>query len=217
MIIVDRDGKEIRLVEAVKFDEHGNLVYKWGQVSQKMEQVLADIMKTPEGVAYLSKFAKAGQIIGGHLFEQNGEFHDQQFVFVDVSLRERDLGDRSNVPYFVEGFYDSRVSEGRVQAFVQVMTFMHGDKYDAGETTAHEAFLHGYQAENEMRAFKRGGKAAFDAERAKDPEGHKDHKALASKDAKHPGYRLYNAIRNALKKVDKNYEPAFEKGGEKKQ
>ena len=50
-----------------------------------------------------------------------------------------------------------------------------------------------------------------------DPGGHGDHNALGSRDMKHPGFRLYNAVRNALQKVDKKYAPAFEEGGKKKQ
>jgi RHS repeat-associated protein len=207
---IDPNGKEIFLLNAVDIDHTGNYIYKEGQVSAKTMKVLTDIMKTDEGLQYFSQFAKKGQTIAGHTFTEDGKYSSHDLTIQDFSLTEFD--GKSNIPIAVEGAHVSRINENdkKVEIYIQIMSFAQ-DEGEVANTAAHEMQLHGYNGKNLIEAYKKGGKAAYDRERAKDPSGDKDHAALKNKDLKHEGYRRFTNIKNQLIKINKIYIKAFEK------
>ncbi|WP_159190589.1 hypothetical protein, partial [Klebsiella pneumoniae] len=73
LLFVDVDGKDIILYNAYAIDKStGQLIYKFNEVSKKLENVLKEILKTPKGYAFLSQFAKKGQTIAGVTFNETG-------------------------------------------------------------------------------------------------------------------------------------------------
>jgi hypothetical protein len=206
ILYMDILGDTIKLLEATDIDYSGNYIYKKGQVSSKTQSMLEDVMKTDEGRAYFAQFAVKGQKIGGHTFTENGKYSKQNLTIQDFSLSEYDW-DNTGVPIVNEGTYVSRVSKKNknVDVFIQLMSFSHSSKYDLGETFAHEAFLHGTDGIKEIEAFLKGGEAAFETEKKKDPGGEKDHAALDQRDTKHAGYLKYLNFMNQMGKLSPNY------------
>ena len=95
------------------------------------------------------------------------------------------------------------------------MSFSHNNKYDLGETAAHEMQLHGFKAADEVKAFETGGAAGFKKEKM-NSSGTVDHTALNNNNMKHQGFRRYENMKNQLSGIDPKYKPNFDKAEQKK-
>ena len=198
---IDPDGRTIVLRELVDLTGAG-AKYNQGQVSDMTQQSLVDMMKTDAGLAFFGQFAKAGQIIGGHEFKEDGKFASHDLVFTDVSLSEMS----GENPYAADGSYSLWSNGENVSVMISVNSFARGDKYSIGEAISHEIHLHGYKAGEGIRTFENGGKTALDNIKN---TGQSDHTAYMNKNLSHPGYKLYNLQRQQLFKVDPKYESIF--------
>jgi len=213
IIFLDPDGNEVRLINAVDINNQGDYVYQEG-VSSKVESLLEDLVNTSEGLAYIGQFAKAGQIVGGHKFESDGEYSDHDLIIQEFSLSKYQ-GDQ--IPITVEGANITRENKekGKTETFIQLMSF-NKDKVKLGETAAEEMILHGSNDEKEIKAYEAGGEKALDAERKKNSFGKNDHKAFNTKDKNHKGYRRYCNTRDQLIKRDANYKKSFDEAEKNK-
>ena len=191
IMLVDPDGREIVLYELVKYNKKGTgYLARQGQVSKVTEAALLDMLKTEEGKAYLSQYAKAGDKIGTYVFAEDGKLSDRTLEIRDISLSEES---GQIVPSGKAGNIKTVEENGKITTTVRIWS-QRMDKYQAGETLSYEMLLHGYDT-------------ALDKEGA----AKKDHTALKEKNTKHKGYVRYNNIRNQLKKIDLKYEDAFKK------
>ncbi len=201
---VDLLGDTIHLYQCKDYSVSGNPIYTKGSVSTKLNEVLTDVMKTKEGREYFQKFAVKDQTIGGYTFKENGEFSNHELTIQEFSLSEFDWSNRA-VPISNQGYYDSRISrDGKnVEAFIQIMTWEE-NKYQLGETFAHEAFLHGGPGLSDFKAFNQGGKKEYEKNQM-NLSGSKDHDALKNKDKSHVGYNSYSLFMQSLGRLDTKY------------
>ena len=71
IFFIDPDGLRIDVSSILEQDEDGNYV------NQELAEAFLAFANSDVGVEFLSKFAEAGQTIGDHTFEEDGEFHSQ--------------------------------------------------------------------------------------------------------------------------------------------
>jgi hypothetical protein len=188
---IDTDGEEIILVEYRKRNITGQLIGSRGDVSKTTMAALTDMLKTDEGMNYLSQYAKTGDKIGDYTFSKEGKYSDRTLRIEDMSYSEVS---GQIIPSGIDGSYKTVESkEGKITTTIEIFS-IGMDKYDAAEALSHEMLLHGYDPEPQMD---------------KKAKASKDHQALKSKDSKHKGYRQYNNIRTQLKAIDKKYDNAF--------
>ncbi|XLS28534.1 RHS repeat-associated core domain-containing protein [Flavobacteriaceae bacterium M23B6Z8] len=71
VFFIDPDGLRIDVSSILEQDEDGNYVH------QELAEAFLAFANSDVGIEFLSKFAEAGQTIGDHTFEEDGEFHSQ--------------------------------------------------------------------------------------------------------------------------------------------
>jgi hypothetical protein len=204
---VDPDGNEVKLINAVNRDRNGNYVYESG-VSNKTQNVLANLVKTDEGRKYIGQFAKAGQVIGNYKFESDGAYSDHDLVIQDFSLTKYT---GSQIPITSEGYNITRLNEkeGKIETFIQLSSFCQSEGALA-ETATEEMLLHGWRDTKDIDAYKSGGKEGFKKSHVDDPGGRKDHDAFNNSDTKHEGFVKYQKVRDQLLKIKPDYQQAFD-------
>lgn len=204
---VDIDGREVFLYHAVNHEPSGKTVYKSGEVSQKTDAVLRDMLKTPTGLAFVSQFAKAGQTIAGHTFKESGALVEHDLVITDFSYEESDL----NIPTNVAGDIGASYNETKDNLRFDLRLITKGESQESiAETYNHESQLHGDMVEKFTDAFNKGGKAGFEKTKVEEnmvnPRGARDHSDLQNKNTKSPAYQKYIKQKNELIKVDPKYK-----------
>jgi hypothetical protein len=193
---IDSDGKDIRLYNVTHRKEtNGKLVYEKGNLSAKTEAAMKDYIKTDEGKAYLAQFAKAGQIVGGYKFTEDGILSNHILNIMDLSFTKEKYNITS-IPG--SGTHSIEIGDdGKATVTIKVVSYG-TDKATIGETLTHEMQLHGY---NEVDRIK--GKIGATTIQ--------DHKALRDNDSTHKGYIKYKSVQQQLEKIADEYKRAFQK------
>jgi RHS repeat-associated protein len=186
---IDPDGKDIILFNVTHRNNSGRPDGTRGQVSSATNAALKDIVGTKEGRAFFAQFAKAGDVVGGYTFEENGKYSSTNLTVYDYSW-EKETG--NIIPSGVEG----SIGVTKDKATLKISSYGK-DKNEIGETLTHETQLHGTYAGNQIE-----GKKGV-------PTESQDHKALKNKDTKHDGYNNYNSVRKQLETTDENYKKTF--------
>ena len=190
----DLDGRDIILFNVTHRNSSGNPRGTKGQVSSTTNASLTDQMNTKEGRAFFAQFAKAGDVVGGYTFTEDGKYSSTNLFVYDYSW-EKETG--NIIPSGTDGSIS--ISEDKVTL---KLSSYGKNKNEIGEIVTHETQLHGNKAGDMIE------------ERTTAPTTIEDHKALKYKDTKHKGYSNYNSVRQQLEKIDENYKKAFKEAEE---
>jgi RHS repeat-associated protein len=185
---VDPDGKDIILFNVTHRNNNGNPDGTRGQVSSTTNLALKDIVRTKEGREFFAQFAKAGDVVGGYTFKENGKHSSTNLTVFDYSW-EKETG--NVIPMANNG--SIAISEDKVT--LKISSYG-SDKNEVGETLTHETQIHGSKAGDKI-----DGKKTSTTEQ--------DHNALKDKNTKHEGYNNYNSVRKQLEAVDEKYKEVF--------
>jgi RHS repeat-associated protein len=130
---IDPTGMEVEDAELYKTDKNGNYI------NAKQVKAFEAFMNTKEGRAEIAKYAKAGQTIGGHTFESDGEYHK---AGVDVAL-----GGDEGLPRSYSGQTGKNIVDGRLKLSINISDgdYRATDVGDVMESFAHELLIHGRQ------------------------------------------------------------------------
>jgi len=214
IFIVDADGNDIYPYHITGTDEAGRAKYTAGQVSGKTEAVIKNMLKTPEGMEFLSQFAKKGQTIAGYTFKENGALSNHDLSIFDYSLENME----GNVPSNLEGSFGAEYNADKKNLNFKLSLITLGEsEADIAETYTHESKLHGGQVKKYTDAFKAGGKQGFDkAKEAVKKEGNangeKDHQDLKNQNTKSPAYNSYTKQKDQVLKVKPDYKKGYDNG-----
>ncbi|CAF3303902.1 unnamed protein product [Rotaria socialis] len=210
ILLIDPDGKDVKLYHITGSNDNGKMVYTKDEVSQKTESVLRDIIKTHSGLNFLSQFAKKGQTIGGYTFKADGVNSKHDLNIYDYSYENE-----TNTGTNTRGLFGA-TSEAKQNKIVFELSLFsrYADKEEVGETYTHETQLHGKKiVENVIKEYNTNGsigaKKEIDRERDANPNGNKEHDALNNKNKNNVGVRNYNQQAKELINVDKKYEKTF--------
>jgi hypothetical protein len=208
----DWDGRDIHPYLITGQDESGKMIYTYGKLSTKLENVIRDILKTPEGYAFLSQFARAGQTIAGYTFKETGKLADHDFFIYDYNY---------NTPTTVLGQFgvDYNNKKNNLSFEIKILD-TYREEFSIAETWVHETMLHGKRMVKEaIRAFDKGGKKEFEMwlkkEGETNPYGKKDHEAFDKKDLNSETYKNYVKQKEELLKVKPEYKKGFDENGKK--
>ena len=194
---IDPDGRVIRTANVTHKNASGRAVTQAG-LSKNTDAAMRDIMKTTEGRAFFSQFAKAGQTLGGYTFKEDGALSSHNLDIVDFSNSK----ETANVlPPAYDGILGVKVDENGKGTATLKLSSMGMDKNEIGEVITHETQLHGYNVADKIN----GNTTTT---------GDQDHKALKNKDSKHQGYKQYNSVRGQLEEIDENYKKTFQEAEE---
>ncbi len=98
---------------------------------------------TDEGLAFLGKFAAAGQIVNGHEFAEDGEYHS---AGIDLEYSDRDFGEEKTSDGAVTsgGTKGGNIVDGRLKLGVVLNTTAswRNNLTEGVTDLAHESFLH---------------------------------------------------------------------------
>lgn len=205
--LVDVDGRDIIAVNAIKRDGHGDYVYENGRVSAKTANAINALMSTKEGVAFFAQFARKGQRVFGHTFNENGKYSNHDLVIQDFSLQKETS--ELNIPIAAEGAFIPKAKGDKATFYLQLSSFSQ-DESALVETATHETQLHGYKVDDILKALKEGGIDGFEKFLSTNPKGVKDHQAKKDKDMSHEGYQKYQSVRKQLSDRDDKYKKAFD-------
>jgi hypothetical protein len=158
-------------------------------VSSITNSALKDIVSTKEGRAFFAQFAKAGDVVGGYTFKENGKYSSINLTIYDYSW-EKETG--NIIPSYTDGI----INVTKERALLKISSYGK-EKNEIGETLTHETQLHGTKAGDKIE-----GKKRISTES-------QDHKALKNKDVRHKGYNNYNSVRNQLETIDEGYKKVF--------
>ena len=190
---IDPDGRDIILFNVTHRNNSGRPDGTRGEVSAKTNAALKDLLRTKEGRSFFGQFAKAGDVVGGHKFNQDGKYSSINLTIFDYSW-EKETG--NIIPSETDGSIS--VSEDKVT--LKISSYGQ-DKNDIGETLTHETQLHGTKAGDQIE----GKKVSTEDQ---------DHNALKNKNSKHQGYNNYDSVRKQLEVIDENYKESFKKAEE---
>jgi RHS repeat-associated protein len=195
MKYVDPDGKDIILFNVTHRKLSGRPDGTRGQVSSTTNAALKDIMTTKEGRAFFAQFAKAGDVVGGYTFKENGKYSSTNLTLYDYSWEK----ETSNIiPTDVNGSLSEPI-DGNVTLKIHSHD---RNKNEIGETLTHETQVHGTKTGDQIE-----GKKGV-------PTGDQDHSALKNKNTKHAGYNNYNSVKIQLEALDARYKKAFRQADE---
>jgi hypothetical protein len=212
LIFVDPDGRDIIPYHVTGQNNEGTMIYKVGELSPKMESVMRKMLMTPEGIAFLSQFAKAGDQIAGVTFKVDGKYSNHTLLLQDYSLENYE----GNIPKGDEGHFSSSYNEkeGKIEFTLAIYT---GGLTEAevAATYTHESQLHGKtHVENFVKAAQTEGKKGYDKAAAKEhkinPNGNQDHNDLEKKDLQSPAYKNYLKQKKQVLEIQPNYKPGFD-------
>lgn len=160
-----------------------------------MEVALDAFMTTKEGFSFISKFAKAGDVLAGHTFTEDGKYSNYLLIFKEISYSEENV---NIIPSRrVGGYKVSKDKYGNPMVSIKAIS-LGKSMYDIVETLTHEICLHGFEVELELSG-----------EIIKTDEGAADHTALVNKDMNHYGYRLYKRVREQLQRYVTSFGRVF--------
>ena len=194
---IDPDGRDIRLVNVTHRNRSGKLQSERG-LSRNTEAAMRDFVQTSEGRAFFGQFAKAGDVVGGHTFKEDGKLSSHTINVYDYSY-SKETG--QILPSANNGSIGVKVDENGKATVNLKLSSLGMDKNEIGETITHETQIHGTYVGDKI-------------EGKKIPTGEQDHSALKNKDTKHQGYKNYNSVRGQLEKIDDNYKKAFKEAEE---
>lgn len=186
---VDPDGKEINLYNIVNIDNRGNPIVQNG-LSAKTQSAMKDLMKTAEGRAFFSQFAKAGDVVGGVKFTKDGALSNVTLNLWDYSY------EKGETPPYVQSNSGSIKPDDKETVTLKVVS-SGAEKTEIGETLTHETQVHGYEISKDIQG------------KGKTSEN-QDHKALKNQNTKHQGYKQYKSVQNQLQTIDNAYKKAFQ-------
>lgn len=192
MKFVDRDGKVVRQYNVTHSNNSGYLISKPG-LSPKTEEAMTDYMKTKEGRAFVSQFAKEGDVVGGYKFTENGALSDHTLNIWDYSYSKETKNITAEPG---SGSYSISKQNKIATVTIKVVSYS-TDKAEIGEVLAHEMQIHGYKVADQINGKKVNSQ-------------NKDHQALKNKDTGHKGYLKYKSVQEQLLTIDKDYKQAFE-------
>ena len=130
MKFVDTDGQEILPYNVVRVDNRGQGVAR-RELSSVTESAIKDLMKTTEGRAFFSQYAKKDDVLGDYTFPEDGSLSNVKFKLWDYSYEE---GERP--PYVEPGAGSISVSEDLETVTMQIVS-AGSDKYEVGELFSH--------------------------------------------------------------------------------
>ncbi|MEW6774448.1 MAG: RHS repeat-associated core domain-containing protein, partial [Bacteroidota bacterium] len=207
ILFVDVDGKDIILYNSYSIDKStGQLVYKYNEVSKKLENVLKEILKTEKGYEFIAQFAKKGQTIAGVTFSVTGKYANHDLIITDFSAYEKE---GMNVPTNVGGDFDANYNPQKNNLRFDIrITSSYESEEEILETYIHETQLHGNElVKKYAEAFEQGGKEKFEkvkkVETESNPRGIKEHDALKNKDNKNKSYRHYVEQKKQINEIRK--------------
>ena len=132
----DSDGREIDL--SALYDNNGNR--KEG--CESFCKVFEFFAKTSIGQTYLAKYAKKGQIIAGHEYNKDGDYHKKG---IDLSI---EYGSTQYKPDYRTGYTDANtIKNGRLKLKIHILPETSGDDSKANilDAFCHEFFIHAIQ------------------------------------------------------------------------
>jgi len=194
---IDPDGRDIRLVNVTHRNRSGKLQSERG-LSRRTEAAMQDYMKTSEGRAFFGQFAKAGDVVGGHTFKEDGKLSSHTINVFDYSY-SKETG--QILPSSSDGSIGVKIDENGKATVNLKVSSLGKDKTEIGEVVTHETQLHGTYIGDQIQ-----GKDI--------PTEQQDHSALKNKDSSHSGYKNYNSVRGQLEKIDDGYKKTFKEAEE---
>jgi RHS repeat-associated protein len=205
VFFIDPDGRDIIPYHIMAIENRIGAMGKVGELSSATESAIKDVMKTENGLKFLSQFAKKGQTFAGHTFTEDGALSMHDLIIADWSLEKMD----ELFPTTLDGKFGVEYNkDGNKLTFKMELYTQAQSKYERGETYIHESTLHDL-AQKYATAFKEGGAEGFqktyDQEQLSNPEGEKEHQALKNRDFSNAGYRRYSDLMMQLFKVNPFY------------
>ena len=133
MKLIDPKGKEIDISALYEKNRDGSYKYK------NLIKAFEFFANTKWGRKELAKYAKAGQVIAGQKFTENGEFHDKN---IDISF-----GGKVSQPHY-SGDTGRELKDGRLKISINISNV--SDIGSVLETFCHETFIHAYQTSKDF-------------------------------------------------------------------
>lgn len=209
--LIDPDGKDIYPYHIKGTSvSNGAAIYDAGKVSANTESVILDLLKTPDGFAFFSQFAKKDQTIGEYTFMEDGIHSDHDLYLYDYSFENYDLNKVNPDNAALATSYNDK--KGNLKFVLPI--------YSKGQSTldiatffVHEIGLHGYKTALYTNAFSKLGKKGYENtandQRKNNYLGEQDHLDLKNKNEKSTAYKNYVSLRDQLIKVSEKYAQAF--------
>ena len=82
IFFIDPDGMRVDVSGILEQDDDGNYIHA------ELAEAFLTFAGSEAGIEFLSKFAEAGQTIGGHTFDESGEFHSQG---IDLAFKAENI------------------------------------------------------------------------------------------------------------------------------
>ncbi|WP_417886396.1 DUF6443 domain-containing protein [Zunongwangia sp.] len=145
ILFLDPDGKRVDTSFIYAEDEEGN--YK----NPNLVKAFEIFAKSKEGIDFLSKYAESNQVIAGHKYKSDGEFHGK-----GIDLGFNDLNNENPNE---DGTTSSNISDNKLAITINLDNRLNVDSYI--ETIGHEGFIHANKyaedySDNKIMDFSKG-------------------------------------------------------------